>query len=861
MAVILRQMRYWFFFLLTAISCSVFGQNPDQKLDYNDLNTSYLEHLVKVRIDEFRTKKGLPKLKSDSLLIDPATDHTEWMKANNKLSHFQERGEKHNPQRRFEYYEINHVLAGENVEFIPINSLLKVTYQKELVELKTYDDLARAIALGWKHSKPHYANIISKDFTITAIAIRVDNKNERIWATQVFGKVIGSHPLTKTNQSFPYESMDVVKKKSPKKSKPLKPVVKYNYGIKKPVSFNECPRELNNKLDLSNLKLQVTRDKVLLCVYDLNKIKRLFSRGKDGLAVELISFSNAFGCGTYAEVPNRRNGLSNIDGLLLKPVYRNNLLKQIAQLEEENRQRKKEKGEQRCNYIELGNTPVHLSGKPMEARLYFVQNKVLCTQIQFFGYCGELLRFKPKELPLRFNLPAKEYVPQSDTFELKLSVAFEKGSTEINSLAIDSLIEQIKGKELEVKSVQIEAFASIEGTVENNQTLFENRTKQLINRLNKFQNRRIEWTVNATENWPLFYDQIIGTKWFYLNSLSRAKIRNEVNKPINLAELEPLLAKQRIAEIKIIVVPELNNKWKFKLAQNEWNKLITTSNFQNVSEETVVNLENLQLYFYNSYENQPESAQQWIQSIYVPGYSKKISLLRYRYFMFQIQINGVAEPIETVEQFKKLNSTLQSSEVDYNIKSIIAANAEMFDEKTKIPLIKSLLKQAEMEGVESSLFQELELWYHIEMANLVFGSQNKKGRNKSEPSLGHIREQYLSAQSTSMDSITLASYFILFEKFDWATELLKPIAFDSLANENKATALELYLRHCISTDLEGRKTEMQFTVLNAFEELGQRKWCRLFFTPCAVPYEVFDYPTLRSLYCEACQEFITVIPD
>lgn len=852
--------------LLSIIFCLflqllVSGQNSANRVNYNSLNSQYLEHLVKLKIDEFRNRKGLLPLRSDSLLILPACDHTDFMKSKNELTHFQARGVKHTPQRRFEFHEINGVLAGENVEYLPINTLLKVDYQKEFIDIKTYEDLAEAIARGWRHSKPHYANVLTKEYTITAVCIKIDTKKNILWATQVFGQIIGEHTMTKTNSSFPFETFEIAKKKSAKKPKPLTKKIKYSYGLKKPIDFSDCPRELNNKLDLSNLKLQVTRDKVLLCVYDLNKIKRLFNGSKDGLAVELISFNNAYGCSNYVEKPNRRNDLSQIDGQLLKPVYRNAILKQIAELEEENRQRKKERGVQRCNYIELGLTPASMSGKPMEARLYYVKNKNLCTEIEFFGFCGEPLNFKPSDLPLRFDLPVSNYIPKADTFALAISIGFEKSSSQIKSSQIDTLIEQIKGKELEVKSVKIEAFASIEGTQENNQSLFDNRTKELIIRLKKFQQREIVWSVNATENWSMFYDQIIGTDWFYLNSLSKSKIRATVNDPKNQDELEPLLSAQRTADVSIIVVPELNDKWIFTLAQSEWNSLISRTNFQSVSQETVENIEALQNFFYSNFSSFSDKKQQWVLSIYVPGYSKKISLLRYRQLLFQIKNNGIGDPIETVELLKKLNRNLQSTEADYNTKSIIAANADLFDEKTKIPLIKSLMKQAEQDGVVGTTYEELELWYHVEMANLVFGSQNKKGRIKAEPSLEFIREFYITSTSTTKDSIDLAEFFILFDKQEWAIQLLKPIAFDSVPNTFKKVALDLYLRNCMILDLEGRNTEMQLTVLNAYEELGQRKWCRLFFTPCAVSYTVFEYPMLRSLYCEACKEFVTNAVD
>ncbi len=846
-------------------SFCLFNGQSQSNLDvvnYSGLNKKFLAHLVKLKVDSYRLEKKLPKLNSDSLLILPACDQSDYMSAQNKLTHFQERGAKHDPQRRFEFYEINHVIAGENVQYIPINTLLKVDYQKDLINVRTYDDLATVIAKGWRYSKPHYANILTPEFSLTAVCIELNQETETLWATQVFGQLNGPHPETTTNASFPYETILVdSKKKSKKRVKELKEQKKFSYGVKAPKSFEDCPRELNNKLDLSNFKLQVTRNKVLLCVYDLNKIKRLFPNNKDGLAVELIGFSNAFGCNEYQEKPNRRNGLSMLDGQLLKPVYRNNILKQIAQLEEENRQRKKVRGEKRCNFIELGDTPPELSGVPIDARLFYVKDKNLCTQIQFFGYCGKPLDFKPNKLPLQFNLPKSNFKPLADTFNMVVDVRFKKSSATIENDQIDTLIEQMKSNELEIKRITIDAFASIEGTKENNEKLFDNRTKELVNRLSKFQNRKIEWEVSATENWDLFYDQIIGTKWFYLNSLSRSKIRAAINDSANQVELEPLFAEQRIAHISFVVIPEMNKRWTFKLAKTEWLELISQLDPIQVDNDIVQRLELLQLFFYFSYPNQPEPAKKWIKQLYVAGNSSKTSLLRYRQLMFHAVQEGINNPIVSVEQLKQMNRSLGLNEIDYNIKSIIAQNAHLFDEKTKIPLIKSLLIQAETDGASAQVFQDLELWYHIEMAKLVFGSQEKKNMDKAANSLQYVREFYITQESTAKDSVDLAEFMILFDELDWATELLKPIAFDTNENAYRLPALKLYLRNCMQHDLEGRETEMQLVVYNAYEQLGQSIWCRLFFTPCPVPYRVFDYAPLRTLYCEACKSLIKEVAD
>ena len=76
--------------------------------------------------------------------------------------------------------------------------------------------------------------------------------------------------------------------------------------------------------------LNITRDRMLLCIYDLNQIRNFFPVSKDGLAIELLSFKNQFSCGNdFVPKANTRNRFSYLDGELMKPIYRNEIEKHI----------------------------------------------------------------------------------------------------------------------------------------------------------------------------------------------------------------------------------------------------------------------------------------------------------------------------------------------------------------------------------------------------------------------------------------------------------------------------------------------------------------------------------------------------
>lgn len=181
------------------------SQNAQEPVDFDKLNTSFLEHLTKMKIDELRRQKRLKPLRNDSILFLAAQNHSAYMSAHNKLSHFQKDNKAlEDPQLRIEFYGAVNVFAGENVLYFPTGASVNVKYQKEPIAPKTYEEYAQALAQGWKHSKPHYSNIISKDYIITGLSITYDAKSEQLWATQVFGQVLGAYQFTDHSGIFPF---------------------------------------------------------------------------------------------------------------------------------------------------------------------------------------------------------------------------------------------------------------------------------------------------------------------------------------------------------------------------------------------------------------------------------------------------------------------------------------------------------------------------------------------------------------------------------------------------------------------------------------------------------------------------------
>lgn len=828
----------------------VFAQTADDVINFDELNIPYLEHLLKKEVDYIKTQKKQAPFRNDSILYLAARNQTEFMLRNNELTHFQKENKAfEDPQLRIEYYGAQRVFAGENVLYFPTSIPVQVKYQKFLEEPKTYLEYARVLAKGWRYSKPHYANIISPDYSITGVCVRYDKEQGQLWATQVFGQVMGEYNYTENCSLFPYSTTDQKKKRN-KEAVILSFQKKYAFGLKAPTEQSHCPDYLNDKWASVELKLNITQDQMLLCVYDLNTFSRFFNYSKDGLAVELVGFHETFDCKKELELqPNVHNGYGLLTGSLYKPLYRNNILDQVYELEQINRSRPKRRGEQVCNYIDLGPTPIEFKRIPHEASVFYLHKKRLCTKIKTYGYCGELIQYKPSALPYKLDLPTFHYVPKDDFTWLEFQIQYKRNQVLPNSGEVDRVKNELESKEYIILGIEIEAYASIEGTKEDNERIFNERASQIIKELEEIHQKEIPFSVKTNENWQMFYDQMKSSADFKeLSKLSESEARKQVNQLLKSdSTIEGYLQHERYARVRIKISPKPSTNWNLYRAFRELEDL------RKEDEPDFEKINNLYGYLLKNRTYAHYEVRAGINAMSFEN-RDELAISRYRKLMAQLIEDTEYQDGEIIEsRLSGFSKLLNLPEIDYNLKATMANFPEAYSEKDRITLAKSLLKQLEAEGGEKELIDDISLWYHFEMASLVFHSQYGIDIEKAEPSLEFIHDYYSKNSPEDDFKLQLSQFYLAFEKIEWASELLLPMI--ETANPS-IPAYELYLKNCTQEEREKFPARFALRLREAYDVIGERRWCNLFIGDCKIPMTSFYNPTLRSTYCQTCQQFI-----
>lgn len=118
-----------------------------------------------VRTNQYRKEVGLPALKYDARIGQVAQT---WAKTMGDSSYLRHSDTFYSDIQKFEYWDV-----GENIA-------------------TSTNGIGNEVALLWRYSPGHYANMITKDYTHIGIGVYIDS-NDQIWAVQNFARARAEH--------------------------------------------------------------------------------------------------------------------------------------------------------------------------------------------------------------------------------------------------------------------------------------------------------------------------------------------------------------------------------------------------------------------------------------------------------------------------------------------------------------------------------------------------------------------------------------------------------------------------------------------------------------------------------------------
>ncbi len=288
-------------------------------------------------------------------------------------------------------------------------------------------------------------------------------------------------------------------------------------------AFREKPKEVKFSINRegNNLYFEVN---------DKEWFGKVFKEKGSGLAIDVV-LKDRYDC--QAERLQR----SQIKGLLLKPVYSEKLMSGLV-----------DAGEGLFK-VNVGEVPQGLIlNNELEYNILFIGNYNLCQYYITYNldsYSWGLLDsgMYLDELTTgtkQITVDDQKYSIKRKT--LKFIIPFKKNKANYSKADIKPVYDSLNLTDFDIKTLKINAYASIEGIRGRNIELQNERARSIVEALQSFQLPSISTEISASENWVEFFKDIDGTKYEYLKPFSKAEIREKISGGVS-AKMEPIFKK------------------------------------------------------------------------------------------------------------------------------------------------------------------------------------------------------------------------------------------------------------------------------------------------------------------------------
>ncbi|MHB0754778.1 hypothetical protein [Polaribacter sp. M15] len=550
----------------------------------------------------------------------------------------------------------------------------------------------------------------------------------------------------------------------------------------------------------------------------------LFKKSGDGIAIDVISKSR-YKCGTPI-------GSSQIRGILLKPVYAKQLVRGL----------KPTLGNRFKTFV--GTVPTDLQDEELEFNILFLNNKVLCRYQRIYNlesYPWDLLDMGAYLDSLVYK--AKKITNNNDKFvtkykKLKFVIPFEKNKSEYLPKDIKPLYDSLRLTDFNIKKININAYSSIEGSLERNLELQEQRANSIVNSMQSFQKPNIATVISTSENWVEFLNDISKSDFKNLRSLSKQEIKKKVTGQV-AKDLEVFLKNHR----KAVITLDLEKKDKYKDMTTEvlistFNKLVQQDN---VDEALIVQNS---LFEKLKDEKNPNK----LRRLNVPKQIKYVPLLN-KNSMFKSILNLSYAKIsfDELKALEKLSPN--NKKIKYNLVVLKFTiwrnkwqNINASDFKKEILNLKKY-------KIAKPLIDRMLVNFHI-----VKAEKNMRARkyDAKDESVEFIIDTYENVNLSNYDYLSLAQFLTYYSDLDEATYLLDDKVRTITVDED---LLFYYLNLTITNNYAVTTDDYRTIMLNAIN-MNKSRFCKLFNSSLedGVTFQLLENEYLRKTYCENCSK-------
>lgn len=596
------------------------------------------------------------------------------------------------------------------------------------------------------------------------------------------------------------------------------------YDIRsKPKKCNDY-QEILGKLPVDvRFSVNVEDGNVFVYLRSKAAFERFFNNAKDGIAIDIVS-RDQYVCGG----PDRLSTSDYYKGSLQPPLHKRDLLKRTSFTVD--------------GYVVIhcGKLPPQYDPDEVECNLLVLQKRSFCDYISTVNVPFE--NWDILEMGLyRDSISDEEFRREHiDVIKsMKFTIPFEWNQGEFDDEDIRPLYDSLHLTDYNIRQIFIDAYTSIEGTWEINQALQEKRANSIVKALQAYQTPEIESVITTQENWLEFYGDMDSTDFTFLLDLEEDQIKKRLSKDQELlAQLEPLLAKHRKAEIEVFL------EKRFTVEERDPDRLRSYFNhsIQNKDLDQALYLQQVIFTLIDDQIVSPDI----LEDLEIPPASKFGPLLN------SMAIREVApmSVLEAVSTFRQLHRMIPESEmITYNLAALKLSSLSYSVDLKSIIEIERHIRHLEKRDFNPKLIARLRLNLNMLLANHYDLHRQYKKKNRV---IKEIRWLYSRTDLSDADRVRLAKFLANYSAFRWAREVLEPRIHEIDASED---LLYYYIRLTFSNSRKHRDRAYQSLLTTAIHK-NRERFCGLFLPKSLGGYtfQMLGSSGLKARYCEHCED-------
>ncbi|MES2133805.1 MAG: hypothetical protein V4506_15750 [Bacteroidota bacterium] len=778
--------------LLCLLVLSFSGVIRAQDFNLDDLPN----HLVR-ELNKFRALNGLDTFEVNDILINAAAIDGKTMAKSGQAKVDPEKVKK------------NLVKAGgtnkgeETAMLAPVNKG-RDTYNTAQV--------AKVIWTRWENTKKDKAVLLSPQYMMIGIKCIMDKDNKKVVAVAVYGG---------------YDSFNAGAKKKKELAVPFNTKSKklQTPDIK---SCKNCDKWKN--YDLLQKGLSVENGKIYLEYANLKDLKRLLKKTKDGLAVDIVQRAQ-YDKPDYNIVDNNLQNKGIMQSVVYKvKVFSKNLIKQDPKAKKKIKVNKLR--------IEMGKFNKKITG-PYELNLIVVQDGHVCKTVTR-SYLEE--GDQESNTPIGL-LPALESVglkppfePRSESSILNFTIPFEKNKSEFKTEDVQPFIKALNEPDFMIDGLYIYAYSSIEGDASANAKLQRKRAESVTKVLQSMQQNKINPTIETKDSWNLFEMEMEDGKYADLVKMGKDKAIKKINADGSLlSELEPVLAKQRFAQIVMDVTYDITGDKEQRFTTVSFNRALKANKLPQAYK--IMEYAAMQVI-------KKKYTEDAIDSLKVPNDARFVNFMNNKvYFDYLAKSSLVDEDDYTeLKRLEKLDAT--NDIVRYNrIFSSIKLDTTLGTKEQQGKMqqeIDALYKSK----IEKKHVDNLNIEWQFKIMEALDTVENAEPQ--IEACITRIKSFYNFKDATWQNALKLAYVFTRGKDYKFSSNILEP--FVKIENIDEGL---LFSYISIASHLPEKFYSRTFNeALHKAKEKNPERYCQLFGEP-RMSFQVLGNPNAKADYKEA----------